>query len=292
MSIQDSIAVTLGSTVGAGGSFSFNYPAGRGPNDYRGGANGVITSNSSQTLIQNIGDYSVAYGASQATVTVLRGRGFTAGEVITVFLDRATIDGSDTRVMANPAKMGLLSPVRVILGAPAAASANAICLSQALNTGATALLNGATAGVLDVPRALVAAWTNIAVLTVTGLDEFGVVVRESSASGTTFAGRKAFSRITSVTVSANVTGLTVGTSAILGLPVFLPNGTEIIREIQDDAVAVAGTINAGDTTTPSATTGDVRGTYAPNSAPNGTLRFSLIAMLRNPEFRGGPQFAG
>lgn len=293
--IHDIQAVTLGSTVSIGGTFTVAYPAGKAAADYRGGTNGFIVGMASSALQQRDGDYSIAFGASNATVTVLRGRGFSAGEIVYVHLDRATADANEERIMANPFRMGIITPVKINLGAPVVASANAIVLSQGATTGGLATgINGALAAggvaTLNPPRALVAAWTNTAIVTVTGTDEFGVVMRESSASGTSFAGRKAFARVTGISVNATVTGLTVGTSNILGLPVFLQNANLIFRELQDDATATAGTVVVGDSTTPTATTGDVRGTYLPNATPNGTIRFDLIALLANTEFRGLPQF--
>jgi len=144
----------------------------------------------------------------------------------------------------------------------------------------------------DVPRNVVAAWTNTAVLTVTGTDEYGNVMRESSASGTSMTGAKAFKTITSVTTSANITGLTVGSGVRLGLPMYLPNVPNVIVQLQDGAAATAGTVVAGDSAVATATTGDVRGTYSPNSAPNGSLRFELDVIVRSPEYRGNAQFAG
>jgi hypothetical protein len=127
---------------------------------------------------------------------------------------------------------------------------------------------------------------------VTGTDEYGNVLVESSASGTSLTGNKAFKTITGISVSADVTGLTVGTGTKLGLPAFLADTVDVLREILDGAAATAGTIVAGVIATATATTGDVRGTYTPNSAPNGTRVYELIAALRNPAFKGAAQFAG
>jgi len=33
----------------------------------------------------------------------------------------------------------------------------------------------------------------------------------------------------------------------------------------------------------------VRGTYTPNSAPDGSRAYKLIALLENPAFQGNPQ---
>lgn len=296
--IYDTVAVTIGSTVAIGGTFTASYPSGKGGADYRGGDDHLIVSGSAPVLFAKQGDFSIAYGASNMTVTILRGRGFTAGDIINLSLDRAAIGPGEEAVMANPTTMANSTVIRVNLGKPAASAANNVVASQAatLATGLATGINGAlaAAGVatLDVPRALVAAWTNTAVLTVTGTDEYGVVIRESSASGTSFTGKKAFKTVTAVTTSADITGLTVGTGKVLGLPAFLAGTGEVLRELQDGAAPTAGTVVAGDVTTATATTGDVRGTYAPNGTPNGSLLFELIVALRSPEYRGVAQFGG
>lgn len=72
---------------------------------------------------------------------------------------------------------------------------------------------------------------------------------------------------------------------------FLADVGDVVREQQDGAVATAGTIVAGVQGTQTATTGDVRGSYAPNSNPNGILTFDLIAFLRAPAYTGAAQFS-
>ena len=54
----------------------------------------------------------------------------------------------------------------------------------------------------------------------------------------------------------------------------------------------AGTIVAGSNATPTATTGDVRGTYDPNAACNGSLDFKLVALVRSASYKGLAQYAG
>jgi hypothetical protein len=71
---------------------------------------------------------------------------------------------------------------------------------------------------------------------------------------------------------------------------FLPAAGLVIGELASGAVPTAGTTVAGDTTKATATTGDVRGTYAPNGTPNGTLSFQLLVALDNPGNRGVAQF--
>lgn len=291
------IAATLGAAVGAGASFTVNYPAGKSADDYLGGTDHYLVSNSIQTLFAKNGDFTLTPGASNISVALAAGIALPLGAKVYLHVDRGERDSAEA--LANAGKMNELTLVKIGLGAPAAAVANGAVASQnatALNGLATGI-NGslATGGVatFDVARNVVAAWTNAAILTVTGTDEYGNAIRESSASGATFTGKKAFKTITGISVSANVTGLTVGSGVVLGLPVFVADAVDVLKELVDAAVpGTGGTIAAGDNATPTATTGDVRGTYAPNSAPNATRVYELIAAVRSPGYRGLAQFAG
>lgn len=164
---------------------------------------------------------------------------------------------------------------------PILGTANAISLSQALNTGAVALLNGATAGVLDVPRNVVAAWTTAANLTITGLDAYGYPQTEvlSTPGGST--GKKAFSVITAISTSANITALTVGTGAKLGLPFACRSGDTFAWSFND--AADASTFVAADGTTPATgTTGDVRGTLTAAGALTGAAFYAALIKPIDP----------
>lgn len=191
-----------------------------------------------------------------------------------------------------------LTPIiQVDLGIPAAASANAVSLSQSVSSGVAALLNGALGATLDVPRTLVGAWTNTAIVTVTGRDVYGKVLVESSASGTSFTGKKAFKTITSVVFNASVTGATIGTGALLGLPYRLGGKYDILAGYMDTTLENASsTVAAADTTTVSATTGDVRGTYSPATAPNGSRQYrvwmKVFGLKNRAESYGIDQYAG
>jgi hypothetical protein len=143
------------------------------------------------------------------------------------------------------------------------------------------LVSGGVA-TLDVPRNVVAAWTGAAVLTVTGYDVYGARVVESSASGTSFTGLKAFKRIISASFSANVTAATIGTGVALGLP-YRPVLGGFIRGRLNEDTADAGTYVPPSRVTATATTGDVRGTYAAAGALNGANVYTVaIAVLNGP----------
>lgn len=296
MSIE-TLSVKLGATVGIGGTFNIPYPSGKSADDYAGNTGARLYSIAQGPIYQRFGDFSLAYTGSNIVVTLSGAVGFTKGD--TVFLDQDVGTTADKHLtVADPDTMSVLTPMKINLGAPIASDSNGAVESQActalagLATGINGVLAADGVATFDVPRNVVAAWTDPAAITITGTDVYGNVMVESSASGTSLAGKKAFKTVTGVAVSADVTALTVGTSKVLGLPGYLADVTDVISELQDNAKAVAGTVVAGVTDAATATTGDVRGTYTPNGTPNGTLRFNLVVLARDPSAKGGPQFAG
>ena len=122
-----------------------------------------------------------------------------------------------------------------------------------------------------------------AVYTVRGYDIYGYAMSEAiTASGaTTVSGKKAFKYIQSVTPVGTVGATaTVGTGDVFGFPLY--SATFIIGADADVAIswngaAITATTGylAGVTTTASTTTGDVRGTYAVQSASDATKRLVI-----------------
>lgn len=297
----DVIAVTLGALAGYGGTFTASYPSGRTAEDYaQSNGDHFLISQAKRPIFARSGDFTVTFGASSITIVITTSLTYAAGETVYLNADRAE-SGMELVDLASPGKMSLVQTAKITLGTPATAVAAGYFASQNLTAAGVASTSGTVtaaiaaaslAGVADVPRNVVAAWTGTAVITVTGVDEYGAVLKESSASGTSFTGKKAFKRVTGISVSADVTGLTVGTGVVLGLPVYLDSAADVVREKQDNATATAGTITAGVIGTATATTGDVRGTYSPNSAPNGSRVYELIAEIQNPGFINNAQFSG
>lgn len=292
----DTLTKVLSSAVADAGTFTVEYPAGRGAGSYTGGRFHEVISNATGRLTAEAGKVSFSFGASEITITNSTGQTIPTGAVLYIQLDRIGLDNDrDSIPLANMDKMAHLTTVVVSLGAPVASDADGIVAEQAatIADGLATGINGALAAdgevELDVPRAVVAAWTTAAVLTVTGFDEYGVAMSESSASGTSMTGKKAFKRVTGVTTSADITGLTVGTGKVLGLPVLLPGAGHVIGELENGTKATAGTTVKADLALATATTGDVRGTYAPNGAPNGSKSIQLILALDDVGSRSVPQ---
>jgi hypothetical protein len=168
----------------------------------------------------------------------------------------------------------------------------------AAGTGTTQVVrqDGTVVIQLDCPRAvsITIGTGTIAdrAVTVTGWDIYGQAMSEVIQTGTTQSttvnGKKAFFQVASVNVANTVGGtLAVGTADIFGCPVRVTNLGYVGTLGWNNALArAAGTFTTADSTTPSTTTGDVRGTYAPANAADGAKR--LVSGLLLPALAVGP----
>lgn len=287
---------TLAAAVAPTGTVAISYPTGTSRGNFATGVDHYMMLG--QDKITEPEGMTLSFGTSAVTVTNSGASTWPAGTAFIFQFDEAGVLNAITRnnvKLYEPCYLALVD-----LGSPIAGAANSVATSQAITAvGAGANINGALAsgGVADLGltgRNVVAAWTGTAVMTVVGKDIFGATISESSASGTSFTGKKAFKTVTSVKVSADVTGATVGTGNVLGLPVRLPAAGNILRELENGGTATAGTTVAAlaSSTPSSATSADVRGTYVPNSTPDGSKGFQLICALPDPAFAGEAQFAG
>lgn len=168
--------------------------------------------------------------------------------------------------------------------------AAAVALTLVAGAGVTAVVraDGTAVKQLDVPRAVAVtqasgAGSSSKNFTVVGYDYYGQPMSEviASTAGSTVNGKKAFYQILSVSVSGGTgTAVTVGTSDVLGCPVKFSNKGYIARVGWDNTLAAdAATVVVGDATTPSTTTGDVRGTVTPSSACDGSKRLVVGVLL-------------
>lgn len=173
----------------------------------------------------------------------------------------------------------------------AAAVAGAGALTLAAGTGVTATtVHGTVRYVFDVPRniRITSAGDDTGdTFTVTGNDVYGVPMVETitGANAGVAAGLKAFYSVTTIVASgASAGNVSVGTGDVLGLPYFVRNAGAIIRAGWDNTLAEnAGTFAGAVSTTPSATTGDVRGTFVPSSATDGSKRLYLGFLIENTD---------
>jgi hypothetical protein len=176
-------------------------------------------------------------------------------------------------------------------------SAGNAVLAAGTGTQSVIRADGTTVIQLDCPRAVsitIGTGTITATnVTVSGYDIYGQPMTQIISTGTTQSttvnGLKAFWQISQVAVAGNPGGtIAVGTSDVLGSPVRIIDGGYIIDPGWAGSIAPdTGTFVAADMTNPAtSSTGDVRGTYTPSSASNGTRR--LVLAIAIPAIGAGP----
>ncbi len=180
---------------------------------------------------------------------------------------------------------GLTTPMYVYQITPVTADDNGISTTQTPGGAGNLTITGALASggvaTFDVPRNVVAVSASgtdsTQTLTYTGTDYLGVPLVETvTLTGTTTVqGLKAFLTVSRVAVSAATVGaVIVGSGDKFGLPYRVnDNG---YAQFRWDATWNNGsaTFVAAVTSTATATTGDVRGTYLPATASDGTRKLT------------------
>lgn len=236
--------VTLASAVANAGTFTVNYPAGTSAGDYATYGHSIYAAGLQASYSIDNAGISMSFGASNITVTYKGSTSIPADSLVRVQLN---MRGEDAKApydrSAGPMlRLAESKMYRIDLGSPSTADADGAVASQActLASGLATGINGALASggiaTFETPRNVVAAWTTTAVLTFTGTDEYGDVIKESSASGASHTGKKAFKTITAVTTTVDCTALTVGEGVVLGLPVFIERGEQVMAEYEDNVM--------------------------------------------------------
>lgn len=123
---------------------------------------------------------------------------------------------------------------------------------------------------------------------ITGVDVYNQLLTEawSVTAGTTsktFTGKCAFLRVDTVTViaasDASANTVKIGTGTVLGLDV-LCDIPACVQEVSAGSVVTNGTVVAQSTTA----NNDRRGTYSPNTAPDGTKTYIAVYVTSQPEY--------
>jgi hypothetical protein len=175
-------------------------------------------------------------------------------------------------VGGQPPVLGVANAISV----SASIAAAGLAVLATLGAGTVMIAGVATpAAIPDVPRNVIGAWTTASTVTVKGLDYYGQAQTETQ-TGSAFTGKKTFSAILSVSSSAAITLATFGTGNVLGLPFRVGSGG-ISPAMFNDATDAGAFVQPDLTMPATATTGDVRGTYAPAGALNGA-KFLAISM--------------
>lgn len=114
--------------------------------------------------------------------------------------------------------------------------------------------------------------------TVVGYDLYGYPMSEviTGANAGVASGAKAFKYIASVTPSTTPAGnVSVGTGDVIGLPLRADYVGQLLINYNDTLITASTGFTAAVTTTATTTTGDVRGTYALQTASNNTRRLVM-----------------
>jgi hypothetical protein len=282
------------------GTFTVSYPTGTSRGTFFDGVGHKVSVSGQNFSVPE--KFTFSFGASSVTITNRTGRTLRQGEPFGVQLERpgfAFPADPNGRVELN--RSAYANIIQCNLGSPIAAAAASIAASQDPAGAGNLTLNGTlvSGGVatLDVPRnvTITAAGNESGfTFTVTGKDGYGNTQVETitGPNATTAAGKKAFKTVTSIAVSGNSGAISVGHGDVLGLPVYLSDADFVLFEMQDGSKIATGTFVVGDQTTPSGTTGDVRGTYDPAAACDGTIAFRLFIVTPDQFYMGAAQFTG
>lgn len=207
--------------------------------------------------------------------------------------------------------------VQVDLGAPVTLDAdglivaatstelpNATTITYTPATAGTSPVDGAnTTWVLDAPRNITIAVTHgssvvAMTIVVTGKDTYGQRMTESLAIAATgmsqsATGLKAFKSVDSIAITsagnATTNTMNLGWGDTLGLPYRLGGAYDILAKYVDGSLEAigSGTQTAGDAAAATSSTGDVRGTWLPATATNGTRRFRIWMKIHDPSSDAG-----
>lgn len=200
-----------------------------------------------------------------------------------------------------------ISPIYVYEVTPSTGTTTTIAAAQAVAGAGNLTLNGSlvTSGVatLDVPRNVIlissSGTDSTQTATVTGTDAYAVPVVETiTLTGTTSAqGLKAFLTVSRIAMSASTSGnISAGSGDKFGVP-YRINKLGSMQAFWDATWnSGSGTTVLGSTATATATTGDVRGTYKPATASDGTRTLALWVYMDDVESANGlygvDQYAG
>lgn len=198
--------------------------------------------------------------------------------------------------------IGPLGRVYVFDVVPVTLQASGLALAQTVLAAGDLVLTAGTGVtlsngryVLDTPRCITidssGAGDTTQTATVYGYDVYGQPMSEAIAFNgvTEVSGTKAFKSVTRIAVSAALAGnANAGFNDKLGLPVKVANAGYIISVKWNGVLADdAGTLVVADATSPATTTtDDVRGTYTPSSAADGSKR--LVMAIAMPAIAVGP----
>jgi hypothetical protein len=174
----------------------------------------------------------------------------------------------------------------VAFGTPPAASTTNIVTTQSIATAVTlqrsSLLSFRAAARFGATIRVIASGAATSTIDVYGRDYVGQPIRETLTlnGASAVAGVKVFKLIDRIVFGATAaTTASVGWGGIWGVPF---KSVAILAEIVDGALGTNGTLTAPVLTDPqTATTGDPRGRYTPNTTPDGAKDVSAVFIVDN-----------
>lgn len=218
-----------------------------------------------------------------------------------------TLGGALGKGYAKGTFGGITSPIYVLESTPSTGTTNSISLSQAIAGAGNLTITGAlaTGGIatMDVPRNVIvtsaSASDTTQTATITGGDVYGVpLVETMTFNGTnTVQGLKAYKTVSKIAISAATAGnVSAGNGDKFGLT-YRINKKGSLQAFWDATWnSGSGTTTIGSTATATAITGDVRGTYLPATASDGTRTLALWIYMDDVDSNNGlygvDQFGG
>src|SRR5262245_46313946 len=204
---------------------------------------------------------------------------------------------ANTRVnnLAYSSEVNMNGECRVDLGAPVAANTagimSAVSINAAVTKGGTVVSGWRPSQMGPYGRNVTVALSGAGTpaVTVRGRDYLGQPVSEqiTAAGATGVAGKKAFKYVDSISSAAVAsTTLNLGFGNLFGVPYALAKVTD---EFMDDIAPTAGTFTLN-TATQTATSADPRGSYVPNTVPDGVHTYSFRALCLQNQLHGVPHF--
>lgn len=208
--------------------------------------------------------------------------------------DAVDPSGYDYGIVANLAKVISFVPLTLQVANVVASAVINGAATLAAGTGVTATtLNGVS--VLDITggffeRAIqivgASGVTQVA-FTVNGYDMYGQPVSctfNGPSGAATTVSTKTFRYISSISSAATTTNaVTIGTADTFGFPARVDNFDQCLIFWNNALITATTGFTAADSTSPAtASTGNVRGKYAAQSASDGTKRMRMIVWLDNP----------
>lgn len=119
-----------------------------------------------------------------------------------------------------------------------------------------------------------------ATMQLTGIDQYGYLMHANitMANAGVVTSNKAFRGLLSAIPTGTLSGsnVSIGTADVFGLPFYASQASQLWGYFNNLILYGTGTFVAGATATPTVTTGDTCGTWAPPSASDGTKRLTMF----------------